>query len=87
MADWMIKCSELLECIYEVLRQRMVKQPCLQADETPLQVLKEPGRSPKNKSYMWVYRTATSLGSPIILYDYQTGKGHEHPEEYFPIQK
>ena len=82
MADWMIKCSELLECLYEALRQRMVKQPCLQADETPLQVLKEPGRSPKNKSYMWVYRTATSLGSPIILYDYQTGKGHEHPEAF-----
>ncbi|WP_456384941.1 IS66 family transposase, partial [Desulfolithobacter sp.] len=28
----------------------------IQADETPLQVLQEPGRSPTQKSYMWVFR-------------------------------
>ena len=27
------------------------------ADETPLQVLKEPDRRPQSKSYLWVYRT------------------------------
>ena len=82
LADWVIKCSELLEPVYEALKQHLVKSPCLQADETPIQVLNEPDRNPQNKSYMWLYRTTAMLGSPIILYDYQAGRGHEHPDTF-----
>ena len=28
---------------------------------------------------MWLYRTTEQLGSPVVLYDYQPGRGHEHP--------
>ena len=34
------------------------KEPVLHADETTLQVLKEPGCSSASKSYMWLYRTS-----------------------------
>ncbi len=79
MAEWMIRVSQLLEPVYKALQKKLVKQPSLQADETPLQVLNEPGRSAQNKSYMWLYRTTRQLSSPVVLYDYQPGRGHEHP--------
>ena len=82
MAEWMIRISQLLEPLYESLKQRLVKQPFIQADETPLQVLNEPERDPQNQSYMWLYRTGGQLGSPVILYDYQPGRDHGRAQQF-----
>lgn len=40
------------------------------ADETPIQVLKEPGRRLESKSYVWLVRTGEDGEIPIILYSY-----------------
>ena len=82
MADWMIRSALLLERVYLALVARMVEQTALQADETPIQVLDEPERNPQSKSCMWIYRTTGMQGAPVILYDYQTGRGHEHPDAF-----
>lgn len=44
-----------------------------------MQVLKEKDRSPQSKSYMRLYRTSEQQGSPVVLYDYQTGRDHACP--------
>ena len=31
---------------------------------------------------MWLYRTTSKIDNAIILYDYQTGRGHEHPDTF-----
>ena len=31
---------------------------------------------------MWVYRTALDSEQPVVLFDYQPGRGHEHPERF-----
>ena len=77
MAEWMIRSALLMERIYTALQEHLVKLPALQADETPIQVLNEPDRSAQNKSYMWLYRSASALSAPVILYDYQSGRDHE----------
>ncbi len=82
LASWMIKCADVLEPLYIALQQRLRQAPCLQADETPIQVLDEPDRNPQNKSCMWLYRTTPKIDNNIILYDYQTGRGHEHPDDF-----
>lgn len=53
----------------------------MHADETPLQVLSEPGRPATSKSFMWLYRTGC-IGSPIILYDYQKTRASKHPRKF-----
>ena len=40
------------------------------ADETPIQVLKEPDRRPQSKSYVWLMRSGEDRLPPIILYHY-----------------
>ena len=48
MANWLLNTSEKwLRPIYDTLREQLCKEPVLHADETTLQVLKEPGRSGK----------------------------------------
>ena len=54
----------------------------LHADETTLQVLKEPGRSSTSKSYMWLYRTSGYAKQAIVLYEYQRTRNASHPREF-----
>ena len=48
------------------------------ADETPIQVLKEEGRRPQSKSYVWLVRTGDNGGIPIILYNYTPTRAGSH---------
>ena len=82
LSDWVIKGSEWLLVIYAAACLALVKRQVLHADETTLQVLKEPGRSAETKSYMWVYLTGKDDGSPIILYEYQETRSGEHPRKF-----
>jgi len=50
----------------------------LHADETAVQVLQEPERPAQSQSRMWVYCNGRE-GPPLVLYDYQTSRGSEHP--------
>ena len=46
----------------------------LHADETTLQVLREPDKSVHSKSYMWLYRTEKRSAQPMILCKYTPGR-------------
>ena len=84
MANWVIRGAALLDPVYDRLHQLLVAGDVLHADETVLQVLNEPGRKATTDSRMWVYCSGRDgpdgrPASPIILYDYQTTRGAEHP--------
>ena len=81
LSNWMIKGSEWLELIYGRLKEKLLEQEVLHADETTLQVLKEPGRPAESNSYMWLYRTGC-VGPPIVLFDYQPSRSAENPREF-----
>ena len=51
---WMIRCSALLKPLYDLLQKHIQGYPIASADETPVQVLKEPDRPATTKSYMWI---------------------------------
>lgn len=71
MASWIISCSEnYFLPMYEYLHRKLLQRKQLMADETPIQVLKEEGRRPQSKSYVWLVRTGDDGEVPIILYNY-----------------
>jgi len=83
LAGWMMRCGELLEPLYQRLKADLLKQSVIQADETPVQVLKED----KHRCYMWVYCTGgdspTDTGPPnIVLYDYQASRRGQCVRDY-----
>ena len=83
MSNWILKATEdYLTPVYEQLRKQLLKRDVLHADETTLQVLHEPGKKPQTDSYMWLYRTSGDTDKPIVLYEYQPGRGAKHPKEF-----
>lgn len=79
MANWIIRCSEdYLTPIIDYLRRELLKRDIIHCDETPVQVLKENGKKPQTKSYMWLYRTGNDSKSPVVLYDYQPSRNGDH---------
>lgn len=71
MANWIISNStDFFNPMFDFFHRTLLKRSFLMADETPVQVLKEPGRRAETKSYMWVFRTGEDTGPPVILYHY-----------------
>ena len=54
LANWMIKMGDLVQPLINRLSEFINEQSVLHMDETPLQVLNEPGKTAQSKSYMWV---------------------------------
>jgi transposase len=83
MSNWLIKCAEdWLWPIYNALHLRLLALCVAHADETPLQVLREPGKSAQSKSYMWLYRTSGDAKMAIVLFEYQPNRKKEHPRAF-----
>ena len=83
MSNWILKASETyLAPIYEQLHRELLTRDVLHADETTLQVLHEPGKKPQTDSFMWLYRTGGDTDKPVVLYEYQPGRGAKYPEEF-----
>ena len=83
MANWTIKCADdYITPVVDRMKELLLKRDILHADETPVQVLKEPGKKPQTKSYMWLYRTGNDGDVPIILYDYRPSRAGDNAEEY-----
>lgn len=83
MANWVIACSErYLEAVYERLKMHLLEETNLHADETVVQVLREPGRCAKIKSYEWLYRTGAHARQSIAIYEYRETRNQEHPKAF-----
>lgn len=84
MAAWMIKCAAALDLLYELLRDILLRQPVIQADETTLKVIKED----KSTCYMWLYCSGADSPKPnnplpnIVLYDYQPSRSGKCAGEF-----
>jgi len=82
MANWILHSAHTwLSPLYDRMKAYLLQQDIAYADETTLQVLKEPGRAAENKSYLWLYRTGPYSPS-IILYEYQETRAGEHPSKF-----
>lgn len=83
MASWIIYCAEnYFQSMYEYLHQKLLKRRYLMADETPIHVLKEEGRRPQSKSYVWLMRSGEDRDVPIILYNYTPTRAGSHAAEF-----
>ena len=84
MSNWILRAAEdYLAPVYEQLHRELLSREVLHADETTLQVLHEPEKkSPSSDCYIWLYRTSGDTDKPIVLYEYQPGRGGKHPKEF-----
>lgn len=71
MAGWMIQTATALNPIRTLLEKRLLEGPLVNADETKVQVLSEPGRENTSRSTMWVFRGGDPQ-KPVVLFKYST---------------
>jgi transposase len=70
--------------VMAALKRHLTQGPVLQIDETPVQVLDEPGRANTTKSYMWVCRGGPPE-KPVIWFQYAPSRSGAVPIEFlFP---
>lgn len=78
MANWLIRLSAQLQGLINLMYDHQRTGIVINADETRIQVLKEPGKSINSDKYMWV-----TLGGPpgetAVLFEYDPSRGKEVP--------
>lgn len=78
LARWVIGTAQALQPIANLMRDVLLGHDVIHMDETPIQVLKEPGRSPTSTSQMWVQRGGPP-GTPVILFEYDPSRAQAVP--------
>jgi transposase len=68
LAASVVRVGQAVQPIVNLLRDHLLDSSLVYGDETPVQVLKEPGRAAQTKSFMWVQ--ANGSGPPIRLFAY-----------------
>ena len=90
LADWVGRCGVQLGFLANRLRQMILTQPILHADETPVKVLNGYGmKDAKGKlkqGYVWAYVTPQHSegfgGFNAVVYDFAQGRGSEYPNTF-----
>jgi len=81
MAAWAISVAEQCKPLVDLLIQDIRSGPLINMDETPLQVLKEPGKKNTTKSYMWIFRGG-DLQRPSVVFQYDPSRSKEVPTRF-----
>ena len=83
LANWVIKNGEaFFTPMYDFFHRKLLDRDFAMADETPVQVLHEPGRRAETKSYIWLFRSGEDGGLPIILYKYSETRAGDTAEDF-----
>ena len=69
LAASVVRLGEAVQPVINLLRDHLLDSDIIHGDETVVQVLKEPGRPAKTKSYLWAQMNGT--GPPVRLFSYR----------------
>ena len=82
MSQWVIKASAAVIPLINLLEDNVLNYDIAFADETSIQVLKEPGRRAQNKSYIWCF-IGGPPGKRSIIYQYHETREAKATEQFF----
>lgn len=83
IANWIINCVDRYFIhVYGFFHRELLKRGFLMADETRVQVLKEPERRAQSQSCMWLVRSGEDGLPPIILFGYTETRAKYHIERF-----
>lgn len=83
LASWLVQGAKLMTPLYNLIHQELLRRPYLQGDETVIQVLREPAKSPTSESRMWVLRTVQKASRPGIYYAYKPDRTQKSGRELY----
>ena len=78
LANWVIALARPLQPLLNLIRDHQQAGNIIMADETRVQVLKEPGRPATSDKFMWV-TLGGPPGQPSVLFEYDPSRSQEVP--------
>jgi len=81
LAQWIGACGVQLQPLVEALREALLRQPVLHADETPVPML-SPGNKKTHRAYIWAYSTTTFADLKGVVYDFAPSRAGEHARTF-----
>ena len=82
MSNWVMNAyARWISKIYARMRENLLTHKYIHADETPVQVLKEPNREAERKSRMWLF-CAAECDVPIYIYQYDETRSKRVAQDF-----
>jgi transposase len=78
MAHWIIRLHEVFTPLINLIKEVQRECSYLQADETPIQVLKETGKVATSDKWMWLIRGGPP-GQPAVIFEYDPSRSGAIP--------
>ncbi len=76
IGDWISQSCQLLNPLYDLLKEQTLTAQYLQADESPIPVLDKTKKDKTHRGYYWVYHAPNDKK---IFFDYREGRGRDGP--------
>lgn len=77
LAQWVGSCGVQLQPLVDALRDIVLKQSIVHADETPVQML-APGMKKTQRAYVWAYVLSPFADLRAAVYDFSPSRAGEH---------
>ena len=81
LAHWVGACGVQLQPLVDALREELLAQPVLHADETPVAMLK-PGNGKTHRAYLWSYCSTALNPLKAVVFDFAESRGGRHAEQF-----
>ncbi len=81
LAEWIGVCGVRLQPLIDALRDLLLDEPVLHADETPVPML-APGKKKTHRAYLWAYATTPYAGLKAVIYHFTEGRGGQHARDF-----
>ena len=81
LAQWVGVTGVQLQPLVDALRDVVLGQSVVHADETPVQML-APGSKKPHRSYVWAYATSQFCKTAAVVYDFSPSRAGEHARNF-----
>jgi|TARA_R100000935_G_scaffold12024_1_gene23802 hypothetical protein len=81
LAQWVGQTGVQLQPLVDALREAVLAQGVIHADETPVQML-APGEKKTHRAYVWAYCTTPFADLKAVVYDFSPSRAGEHARNF-----
>ena len=81
LAQWVGQTGVQLQPLVDALREAVLAQRVIHADETPVSML-APGEKKTHRAYVWAYSTTPFADLKAVVYDFSPSRAGEHARNF-----
>ncbi len=81
LAEWVGRCGVALQPLVDALRETLLQQSVLHADETPVPML-APGKKTTHQAYIWAYASTRHSALQGVIYTFASSRAGKHARAF-----